>query len=208
MSFAKSFSFSFQIFPSKWELSCGHVAVVKAFVSISILWLLSSLRFSVPHGTGSILSMCFVFGIRKLWSNLLKVTQLVRSKVGLRPASSPPAWRFPALLITMVAASAGGSGSQVMPVDCGSWFLRGMSSELDEKRWGWVKGALPLFYFQPRNPTNQVSHLFSCFLSSLCCGSQMRGWQLQTARVKSHRGGDLVPSLKLVRRKAHQGDVF
>lgn len=28
---------SFQIFPSKWELSCGHAAVVKAFVSISIL---------------------------------------------------------------------------------------------------------------------------------------------------------------------------
>ena len=95
----------------------------------------SSLRFSVPHGTGSILSMCFFFfWIRKLWSNLLKVTQLVRSKVGLRPASSPPAQRFPALLITMVAAGAGSSGSQVMPVDTGSWFLRGMSSELDEKR--------------------------------------------------------------------------
>ena len=131
MSFAKSFSFSFQIFPSKWELSCGHVAVVKAFVSISILWLLSSLRFSVPHGTGSILSMCFFFfWIRKLWSNLLKVTQLVRSKVGLRPASSPSAQRFPALLITMVAAGAGSSGSQVMPVDTGSWFLLGCPQSL------------------------------------------------------------------------------
>lgn len=206
MSFAKSFSFSFQIFPSKWELSCGHVAVVKAFVSISIL--LWDSQYPMGQVVFSPCVFFFFFWIRKLWSNLLKVTQLVRSKVGLRPASSPPAQRFPALLITMVAAGAGISGSQVMPVDTGSWFLRGMSSELDEKRWGWVKGALPLFYFQPRNPTNQVSYLFSCFLSSLCCGSQMRGWQLQTARVKSHRGGDLVPSLKLVRRKAHQGDVF
>ena len=136
VSFAKSFSFSFQIFPSKWELSRGDVAVVKAFVSVLLLWLLSSLRFSLPHGTGSILSMFVFFWIRKLWSNLLKVTQLVRSKVGLRPASSPPAQRFPALLITLVAAGAGRPGSQVMPVDCGSCFLRGMSSGLDEKRWG------------------------------------------------------------------------
>ena len=44
VSFAKSFSFSFQIFPSKWELSRGDVAVVKAFVSVLLLWLLSSLR--------------------------------------------------------------------------------------------------------------------------------------------------------------------
>lgn len=66
-----------------WRCCCRQVF---CFYVYCLLWI-------SQYSMGQVV-FCF-FGIRKLWSSLPKVTQLVRSKAGLKPVSSLPAQCFP-----------------------------------------------------------------------------------------------------------------
>ena len=125
-------------------------------VELLLLCLLLPLKLSMFHRTGSILSN---FWIRKLWSHLLKVTQPVRSRAGLKPGSSPLAQCFPFLQISMVAVGTGRHGHRLW--QRAPWW-DALKAWWEEVTVGeeWVR--LP-FYFQQRNLIHQVHISWAAF---------------------------------------------